>query len=271
MLILLKILGLLLAVYVLIVLAAWLGQRRLMYVPDATPYTPESLGLTAVAVRELPTPDGARLVVWRTAAEPGRPTLLYFHGNAGGLATRADRIGRYQARGIGITMMSYRGYSGSTGHPTEAHNIADATLMLDTLIAEGIAGKDIVLYGESLGAAVAVQVAVQRMVGGLVLDAPFTSMIDMATRTYPFLPVRPLLADCYDSIDHITRVTVPLLVLHGERDGVVPVAMGKAMHAAARSPKEIAIFPDGLHTDLDEHGAVAVVERWLVANDLMES
>ncbi len=265
----LKFLGLVLAVYVLIVLVAWLGQRRLMYVPDATPYTPESLGLTAVAAREVRAPDGARLVVWRTAARPGYPVLLYFHGNAGGLATRADRIRRYQARGIGIVMMSYRGYSGSTGYPTEAHNIADAILVLDTLVAEGIQAKDIVLYGESLGAAVAVQVATQRGVGGLILDAPFTSMIEMATRTYPFLPVRPLLADRYESISHITHVTAPLLVLHGQRDELIPVAMGKAMHAAARAPKEIAVFPNGLHTDLDQHGAVDVVERWLTANGLL--
>lgn len=266
--ILFKALGLVLLIYVLIVVAAWLGQRRLMYVPDATPYAPQSLGLTAVDVRELRTPDGARLVVWRAAAQPGRPILLYLHGNAGGLATRADRIRRYQARGIGIAMMSYRGYSGSTGYPTEAHNVADAILLLDTLVAEGIKEKDIVLYGESLGAAVAVQVAARRAVGGLILDAPFTSMTEMATRTYPFLPVRPLLADRYDSIDHITRVTAPLLVLHGERDELIPVAMGRAMHAAARAPKEIAIFPNGLHTDLDQHGAVDVVERWLGANGL---
>jgi len=266
---LLKFLAIALAVYVLVVVVAWLGQRRLMYVPDATPYTPQSLGLTAVDVREVRTPDGARLVVWRTAAKPGNPVLLYFHGNAGGLATRADRIRRYQARGIGIVMMSYRSYSGSTGYPTEAHNVADALLVFDGLVAEGFQPKDVVLYGESLGAAVAVQVATQRAVGGLILDAPFTSMVDMALRTYPFLPVRPLLADRYDSIHHITRVTVPLLVLHGERDELVPVSMGRAMHAAALAPKELVVFPKGLHTDLDEHGAVDVVERWLGAIGLI--
>ena len=108
-------------------------------------------------------------------ARPGQPTLLYFHGNAGSLAFRSERIRHYQARGRGVFMMSYRGYSGSTGSPSESANVADALLAYTFLVDAGVAARDIILYGESLGTGVAVQVAAQKPVAGVVLDAPYTS------------------------------------------------------------------------------------------------
>lgn len=258
-----KFAGGLLTVYSVVVLAAWLGQRRLMYVPDRQRYAPESVGLPIARERELVAPDGARLAVWHVPPQPGQPIFLYFHGNAGGLATRADRIARYAAKGIGMFMMSYRGYSGSTGSPSEAANVADALLAYDTLIQEGVPASDIFVYGESLGSGVAVQLAADRAIGGLVMDAPYTSMLDMAVRTYPILPVRPLLADRYESHRHITRLKAPLLVIHGARDTLIPVSMGMALHAVAPGKKEIVILPEGGHSDLDSHGAVDVVARWV--------
>lgn len=258
--------GLILALYVLVVVAAWLGQRRLMYVPDAGRYSPASVGLVGVSEQEIVAPDGARLVLWRIAPQPGRPTILYFLGNAGGLATRADRFRRYLATGLGLTMMSYRGYSGSTGSPSEANNVADAVLSYDMLIRENLKPADIFLYGESLGSGVAVQLATVREVGGVILDAPYSSMVDMAALTYPFLPVRPLLADRYESNLHIAKVSAPVLVLHGGEDELIPVAMGRRLHAVANEPKELIVFPKGRHTDLDEHGAVEHVVRWIATH-----
>jgi hypothetical protein len=194
------------------------------------------------------------------------PTILYFHGNAGSLASRAERIRRYASTGVGVHMMSYRGYSGSTGSPSEAAILADARLAYQALIRRGIGAADIVLYGESLGSAVAVQLAAEHPVGAVVLDAPFTSMADVAALAYPFLPVRPLLADRYESIRHIPRVRAPVLVLHGAHDSIVPLAMGQALHAAANPPKEIVVFPRGGHSDLDDHGAVETVVRWLAGH-----
>ena len=255
-----------LALYALVVVAAWLGQRKLMYAPDASRYAPASLGLVGVSEHELTAPDGARLVLWRIAPKPGQPTLLYFHGNAGGLASRADRFRRYLATGIGLTMLSYRSYSGSTGYPSEANNLADAALAYDMLIKDRVRPADIFLYGESLGTGVAVRLASQRDVAGLILDAPYSSMLAMATLTYPFLPVRPLLADRYESDRHILQVKAPVLVLHGAEDEVIPVAMGRALYAVVPTPKELIIFPKGRHTDLDDHGAVEQVIRWVNAH-----
>jgi len=255
--------GMSIALYVLVVAAAWLGQRHLMYVPDPTRVAPAAAGLRGVDELVLETPDGTRLIAWRTPAVAGRPYVLYLHGNAGNIAGRADRFQRYQERGIGMAILSWRGYGGSTGRPSEANNVADARLAYDRLVASGVRPEDIVLYGESLGSGVAIQLAADRKVAALVLDAPYTSIVEVALLSYPYLPVRPLLIDRYESDRHIKGVSVPVLVLHGERDAVIPVRMGKALHEMVPGPRKLVLFPDGGHVDLDDHGAVEVVTRWL--------
>lgn len=253
----------LVAIYAFVVLAAWLGQRRLIYVPNPSRFTPAAAGLATATELELVAPDGARIVGWRVAARPGQPTILYFHGNAGGLVNRAARIARYADKGYGMLMVSYRGYSGSTGSPSEADNLADARLAYERLLREGVVAGDIVLYGESLGTGIAVQIAAERPAAALVLDAPYTSMVDMALRRFPILPVRPLLADRYENARHIARVRIPVLVLHGAKDDLIPVAMGEEIYRLASEPKKLAVFPQGYHTDLDQHGAVEVVVNWV--------
>lgn len=255
--------GMSVALYLIVVAAAWLGQRHLMYVPDRTRVAPEAAGLENVDELVLKTSDDEHIVTWRANGAEGRPTILYLHGNAGNLAGRADRFRRYQSRGFALLMMSWRGYSGSSGSPTEANNVADAKLVYDTLRAQGVRPADIVVYGESLGSGVAIQLAADRPVAALVLDAPYTSIVDVALLTYPYLPVRPLLIDRYESDRHIAKVKVPVLVLHGERDAVIPVSMGRAIHELSPEPKKIALFPHGGHVDLDEFGAVDVVTEWL--------
>lgn len=253
----------LLAVYALVVFGAWYSQRRLMYFPDPARLPPSSLGLANVSETVLTAPDGATLVTWTAIPRPGMPTLLYFHGNAGNLTNRADRARRYTDAGFGLAMLSYRGYGGSTGSPSEANNLADARLAYDRLTAQGLQPRDIVLYGESLGTGVAVQLAAEKPVGAVILDAPFTSMVEMAALAYPFIPARRLLIDRYESDRHIAKVQAPVLVLHGVRDRVIPVAMGRALFAMASEPKQLEIYPDGGHTDLDQHGAFTAVQRWL--------
>ena len=137
--------------YALILLVAYMAQRKLTYFPSPLRVAPAVVGLPDVAERIIETPDGERVVTWHGKAAPGQPTILYFHGNGGNLAHRAERIRRYLERGRGMLMMSYRGYSGSTGHPTESANLADARLAYQLLLADGIPPDDIILYGESLG------------------------------------------------------------------------------------------------------------------------
>lgn len=252
-------------IYAVIAVAAFILQRRLMYRPDPDRVSPAVFNLQGVKERVLVAPDTAQIVTWYAPAQPGQPTILYFHGNAGNLASRSERVRRYVARGYGVMFMSYRGYSGSTGSPSERANVADAKLAYDALIADGVAPEDIIVYGESLGSGVAVQVAADNEVGGLVLDAPYTTIVDVAALAYPYLPVRPFVFDRYESVRYLPRVKAPLLVLHGENDRVIPVEMGKAVYAAANAPKEIATFPHAGHSDHHLYGSYDELFRWIDA------
>lgn len=259
------------AVYAIVAVAAFALQRRLMYFPDVQRVAPATFNLPGVKERIIDAPDGARLISWFAKAAPGQPTILYFHGNAGNLATRAERIRRYVSRGYGVMFMSYRGYSGSTGSPSERNNVADAQLAYNALIADGIAPSEIFVYGESLGSGVAVQLAAANEIAGLVLDAPYTSIVDVAVLEYPYLPVRPFVFDRYETVRYLPSVTAPLLILHGEADRVIPVEMGRAVYNAANAPKEIVTFPRAGHSDHHIHGSYDEMFRWIdaVMNDEM--
>ncbi|HEY7669137.1 MAG TPA: alpha/beta hydrolase [Hyphomicrobium sp.] len=258
-----KVVLVLASAYALIAVAAFIAQRKLMYFPDRTRVLPASFALSGVEERVLKTPDGARLIAWYGRAEPGRPTLLYFHGNAGNLASRSERVRKYLNRGIGVFMLSYRGYSGSTGAPSERNNVADAKLAYNVLIAEGIAAGDIILYGESLGSGIAAQLAAERPVGGIILDAPYTSIVDVAAAAYPIFPVRWFLFDRYETLRYLPAIDAPLLVIHGEADEVIPVTMGRAVYAAAKGRKEIVTFPGAGHSDHHLYGSSEEVFRWI--------
>ncbi len=169
-------------------LITW-NQRALIYHPDPTRTTPERSGLKGVLVLHLATPDGNTLVNWYAPAKRGQPTLLYFHGNGGGVGIRSQRMDDLQRRGYGVAMLSYRGYSGSTGSPSETTIIADARLAYDDLRQRGVPASDIVLFGESLGTGVATQPAARVPVAGLILDSPYTSLRDLAQGQFPWLPV----------------------------------------------------------------------------------
>lgn len=262
---LVKVLLALLALYVAIAAVAYFLQRRLIYFPVTTRVSPQSVGLAHVEERTLQTRDGETVLAWYGRAQAGQPTLLYFHGNAGSLEFRSERIRRYMSRGIGVYMMTYRGYGGSSGAPSERANVADAKLAYDALAAEGVPPRDVIVYGESLGTGVAIQVAAEKTVGGVILDAPYTSLVDVAALHYAYLPVRALMTDRYDSVAHISRVTAPLLILHGERDDVVPVDLGRRLFELANEPKTLRTFPQAGHSDHWEFGSNEAVYAWLNA------
>ena len=240
-------------------------QRHLMYFPDTTYFTPAQAGLHGVAERVLETPDGARVIAWYGKAKPGQPTILYFHGNAGSLETRSERIRKYMARGFGVFMMTYRGFGGSSGEPSESSNVADAILAFNALTGSGVDPLDVIVYGESLGTGVAVQVAEEKRVAGLVLDAPYTSMVDLAALHHPFIPGRWFMTDRYETRRHIAKITAPLLVLHGEEDVVVPVAMGREIFSRAPEPKTLKTFPGAGHDDHYKFGSYDALYAWIAA------
>ena len=253
--------------YALVVVAGYILQRRLIYHPDTRQVSPAEAGLQNVAALRIPAPDGESVVAWYGKARPGKPTLLYFHGNGGTLDIRAPRIERFMGEGWGVLMMTYRGYGGSTGEPSEANNVADAVRTFDTLVASGVPADHIVLYGESLGTGVAAEVATKRPAAGLILDAPFTSVADIGARAFWYLPVRLLLSDRYDTRSIIGRIHMPLLILHGALDGTVPVDMGRTLARLANEPKTFVEFPKGGHSNLyvDGNNALAAVRTFMAS------
>lgn len=258
-----RIMSVISALYLGVVILAYAFQRHLVYHPSGARSNPAALSLAKVAEITLETPDRERLVAWYAPARIGRPTLLYFHGNAGTLAQRADRIRLYTDAGYGVLLLAYRGFSGSTGAPSESRIIRDANLAYDYLLKQGLTANDIVLYGESLGTAVAVQVGASRQIKAVILESPFSSVTDIGQYIYPYLPVRWLLEERFESIRYIQKINAPLLVLHGERDSIVPARFGKALFTAARAPKSAHFVPDGNHYDLYEHGAWQRIQSFL--------
>lgn len=241
----------------------WALQQALLYHPDGERTRPADVGLPGVEEREIAGPDGSGILTWWAAARPGRPTLLYFHGNGGSFAERAERIRKYTAEGYGMVMMTWRGFGGRSGWPSERANVADAMAVYRALRASGVAARDIVLYGESLGTGVAVQVAATSEVGGLVLDAPYTSIVSLAERFYPFLPVRLVMTDRYETEKYLSKVTAPVLVIHGEADEIIPVAMGQKVAAGVAGPVALKTFPGAGHSDHYLFGSYEAIMDWL--------
>ena len=225
------------AIYAVLVAVMYLAQRRLQYFPNTDFAAATSVGVPNIEQVSLKTSDGETLVAWYAKARPGKPVILYFHGNAGSIADRPRRITHYTAAGFGVLYVSYRGYGGSTGSPTEDGLVADGLAGYDWLIARGISADDIAVVGESLGSGVAVQVAGKRSIAALALEAPYSSITDVAAGHYWWLPVRLLLKDTFESISHIGDIKVPLLITHGTTDQVVPFELGRRLFEAANEPK----------------------------------
>ena len=183
---------------------------------------------------------------------------------AGALRYRVDRFRELTAQGEGLVALSYRGYAGSTGRPTEAGLIADARAAYDFAVKRYGADR-IVLWGESLGSGVALALAAERPVARIVLEAPFLSAVDVAAGVYPYLPVRWLMKDQFRSDLRVAKVTAPVLVLHGDRDDVVPIASGQQLYKLITSPKRFVRLAGGGHENLGSFGAVETARAKFVA------
>jgi fermentation-respiration switch protein FrsA (DUF1100 family) len=238
------------ALYMLAVTALFLAQRHLVFDPSNRAPSPVEAGFAAALVQPLTAADGTRIHLWYAPGRPGQPTVLYFQGKGGEIADRPKRWAAYRAAGLGVAFLSYRGYGGSEGAPFETGLHQDADAAYAWLIEEGIPAHRIVVIGESLGTGVATRLAADREVGALILEAPYTSLADLAAQRYPWLPARHLIRDPFPSLDRIARVTEPLLILHGTADSRVPFGMGQALYAAAPGPKRLIPMPGTGHVDL---------------------
>jgi len=260
-----------LGVYVAIVILLFIQQRQLLFPAGLEPPSLERAGLVGLMepVR-IVTADGLTLLSWyHRPPTAGGPLVILFHGNGGTIEIRAAKAKAYIDAGFGMLLVEYRGYGGNPGSPSEAGLYADGRAALAFATAQGVASNRWILIGESLGTGVAVQMAVENHVSALVLQAPYTSVADVAQSDFPWLPVRWLVRDRFDSADKIARIGVPLFIVEGERDEVIPVRFGRALFAAAAQPKEALWLPnaghDALGLDAVDHAVLDFLKRAGVA------
>jgi fermentation-respiration switch protein FrsA (DUF1100 family) len=251
-----------LVLYVAVVGLLYFFQRGLMYFPDRVRTSPEAAGFPLATEQTLTTEDGERVLIWHVPPRGERPVVIYFQGNGGGLNLRVTRFQSLVADGTGLIALSYRGYGGSSGSPSEEGLIADARAAYKFAVEHYVPSR-LVLWGESLGTGVAVALAAQRPVGKVVLQSPFTSTADVGAAAYWFAPVRLLMKDQFRSDERIGRVSAPVLVMHGERDRVVPFRFGERLFSLVKSDKRFVRFADGGHDSLDALGALAEVKKFI--------
>ena len=239
------------------------AQRSFLFpIPTAERTTPQAAGFPEAQEHVLTTADGEKVIVWHVPARPGHPVILYFHGNGDFLAGFFGRFRDVVADGTGIVALSYRGYAGSSGQPSEYGLLQDASAAYAFTTAR-YSADSIVVWGFSLGTGVAVALAADRPVGRVILEAPYTSISDVAASAFWFAPVRLLIRDQFRSDERIARVKAPLLVMHGALDPTIPVAFGERLFALANEPKRFVRLARGGHNDLDNFGAIEIARNFI--------
>lgn len=253
------------AAYACGLVVLFLVQRSFLFpIPTAARTAPQAAGFPEAEEHLLTTADGERVIVWHVPAKPGHPVVLYFHGNGDFLAGFFGRFRDLIADGTGVVALSYRGYAGSSGQPSERGLLLDAAAAYAFTTARYDADK-IVVWGFSLGTGIAVAIAAEQPVGKLILEAPYTSTADVAASIFWFMPVRLVMRDQFRSDARIARVKVPLLIMHGTDDPAIPIVFGERLFALAHEPKQFGRFSGGGHDNLGNFGAIETARQFINA------
>ena len=224
-------------VYFIILISTYIFQRNLLYHPTENNYSGDQIVVSIEKVK-IKTQDGIELMSWYHEKNlDNYKTVLFLHGNAGSLENRIHKINHFKDMNINFLIIAWRGFSGNKGKPTEKGLYEDARSAVAWLKSKGVVENNIIIYGESLGTGVATEIAQNKKFAGIILESPFTSMIDAGKNIYPYLPVKLLLKDKYESKKKIKNIRSPILVMHGKVDNIVPFHMGKKMYELANEPK----------------------------------
>ena len=241
----------------------YFAQRSILYpIPEKTRTSPAAAGFPEAEEHILSTGDGEKLVAWHVPPRAAKPVIIFFPGNGDILAWRVPWFREMTAAGAGLVAVSFRGYAGSSGSPTESGLLKDAEAAY-AFTNQHYAPERIVVWGFSLGTGPAVALAANRRIGKLILEAPYSSVADVAAAAFPFAPVRWFIRDQFHSDQRIVNVTAPVLIMHGERDSTIPIRFGERLYELARQPKQMVRFPEGGHDDLDKFGAMDVARAFL--------
>ena len=229
--------------YFIIILFVYFYQRNLLYHPSENNYLNDKITFNYEEIF-IETDKKIKLKSWFIKKDLNKfKTILIFHGNAGNLFNRVYKLNELNKLDVNILLISWRGFSGNKGKPTEKNLYRDADESVKWLNNQGVISKNIILYGESLGTGVATELGTSNAFGGIILESPFTSIANAAKIYYPYLPVNILLKDRYDSIGKIKNITTPILIMHGKKDNIVPQKMGLELYEKANQPK-FSYFPE---------------------------
>jgi len=223
--------------YFCVLVFLYFYQQNLLYHPNENNYSGDEISVDIKKVK-IPTLDNIQLLGWYHEKNlKDYKTLIYFHGNAGSLENRIHKLNHFQDMNINFLIIAWRGFSGNQGKPSEEGLYVDGKSAIDWVIEKGVDEKNIILYGESLGTGVATHLAQNKNYAGIILETPFTSMIDAAKTFYPYIPVNLLLKDKFENYKKVKNINIPILVMHGEEDQIVPFSMGKKIYEIANEPK----------------------------------
>ena len=229
--------------YFIIILFVYFYQRNLLYHPSENNYLNDKITFNYEEIF-IETDKNINLKSWFIKKDLNKfKTILIFHGNAGNLFNRVYKLDELNKLDVNILLISWRGFSGNKGKPTEKNLYHDAEEAIKWLNNRGAISKNIILYGESLGTGVATELGTSNAFGGIILESPFTSIANAAKIYYPYLPVNIILKDRYDSIGKIKIITTPILIMHGKKDNIVPQKMGLELYEKANQPK-FSYFPE---------------------------
>ena len=234
---LLQIILIIFFIYFLVLVFLYFYQRNLLYHPNENNYSEDKISVDIENVR-IKTSDNIELLGWYHEKNlKDFKTLIFFHGNAGSLENRIHKLNHFRDMNINFLIIAWRGFSGNNGNPSEQGLYEDGKSAIDWLIKKGVSEKNLILYGESLGTGVAIHLAQNKNFAGVILETPFTSMIDAAKKFYPYIPVKLLLKDKFENYKKIKNINSPILIMHGEADQLVPFSMGEKIYEIANEPK----------------------------------
>lgn len=223
--------------YLVVITYTFFFQRTLLYHPSENTYQNDQKNFDHQEVF-IPTEDGLNLKAWfHKKNSSNNTTILYLHGNAGDLSNRIYKLNELSKLNVNFLLLAWRGFSGNEGSPTEQGLYIDAKSAVTWLSNRGIKESEIILYGESLGTGVAIETSRNKIFKGVILESPYTSMVDLGKIYYPYLPVRLLLRDKFETYKKISEVQSPILILHGKLDTIVPFYMGKKIYDLSNPPK----------------------------------
>ncbi len=238
-------------IYILFGIIIFIFQRKILFNTSGKPKKPSYYKLYNIKEVNIPTSDGLDLLAWYSKPKNNQPFLIYFHGNSLDIGERADRIKRYIKCGWGVLLLAWRGYSGNIGKPTEKNLYIDGESAIEWSRKNlNYNYKQMILYGESLGSGVAVELGTRHKFKSIILEAPFTSIPDIAQKTYKIYPTKKLVLDKFDNHSKIDKILSPILIISGKKDEVVPHSHSKKLFLKANHPKKNLFIDEAMHNNL---------------------